>query len=65
MALLTFKASDYVLQKETLFILFRQNGWVGNQLNLFVKGEKSKKIKRGIPEFFLELLSLKVQKRYC
>lgn len=65
MAFLTFKASDYVLQKENLFILFRQHGCVGNQLNVFAKGEKSKKNKTGIPEVFLELLSLRVRKSYC
>lgn len=62
MAFLTFGASDSVLEKEPFLILFGQNGWVGNQLNTVVKGEKRKKNKKGVPEFFLELFSLKMQK---
>lgn len=61
MAFLTFGASESVLEKEPFLILFGQNSWVGNQLNI-VKAEKRKKNKKGVPEFFLELFSLKMQK---
>lgn len=56
MAFLTFGASESVLEKEPFLILSGQNSWVGNQLNIVVKAEKRKKIKKESQNFFLSCL---------
>lgn len=62
MAFLTFGASESVLEKEPFLILSGQNSWVGNQLNIGCESREKEKNKKGVPEFFLELFALKMQK---